>query len=197
MTTSINFDIFKQELARATHELQNATSQHLEELRLDDGEHDDLSYGTLVTTRQRNLLVAQTRLSRALHDMKQYQDSVLRSTDRLDDEDQRRDLYGQTLLQWQCQGEDHVQKEAKNLADQIYVALRLLPKVYTPHLPQVAERQPTTPTLSSQHRIELTTPAASTAINRNLDGNSRWDEKLKTVEHLLQTLPHVQVCSEE
>ncbi|KAK5980143.1 hypothetical protein GCK32_015987, partial [Trichostrongylus colubriformis] len=201
MTASIDFDIFKQELARAIRELQNASStvdlQLLEELYLDDEDRDDSSYKTLVATTQRNLLVAQARLSRALHDVQQYWDSVLRSTDRLGDEEQRRNLYEHALLHWQSQGGDQVQREAKSLADQIDTALQLLPQIYTPHLSQAADRQPTTPTQPLQRRLGLTTPATPTAINKNPDGSSRWDEKLKTVEHLPQTSPHAQACSEE
>ncbi|KAK5975195.1 hypothetical protein GCK32_022744 [Trichostrongylus colubriformis] len=201
MTASIDFDIFKQELARAIRELQNASStvdlQLLGELYLDDEDRDDSSYKTLVATTQRNLLVAQARLSRALHDVQQYWDSVLRSTDRLGDEQQRRNLYEQALLHWQSQGGDQVQREAKSLADQIDTALQLLLQIYTPHLSQAADRQPTTPTQPLQRRLGLTTPATPTAINKNPDGSSRWDEKLKIVEHLPQTSPHAQACSEE
>ncbi|KAK5964560.1 hypothetical protein GCK32_021523 [Trichostrongylus colubriformis] len=201
MTASIDFDIFKQELARAIRELQNASStvdlQLLKELRLDDEDRDDFSYKSLVATRQRNLLVAQARLSRALHDVQQYWDSVLQSTDRLGDEEQRRNLYEQALLHWQSQGGDQVQREAKSLADQIDVALQLLPQVYAPHLSQAADHQPMTPTQPLQRRSGLTTPAAPTATNKNPDGSSRWDEKLKTVEHLPQTLPRAQACSDE
>ncbi|KAK5986159.1 hypothetical protein GCK32_021653, partial [Trichostrongylus colubriformis] len=171
--------------------------QLLDELRPDDGDRDHLSYRTLVTTRQRNLLVAQARLSRALHETQQYWDSVRQSTDRLGDEEQRRNLYERALLHWQSQGGDQIQREAKNLADQIDVALQLLPQVYTPQLPQAADRQPMTPTQPQQRRSGLMTPATSTAINKNPDGNSRWNNKLKTVEHLPRTFPHAQVCSDE
>ncbi|KAK5970169.1 hypothetical protein GCK32_011750 [Trichostrongylus colubriformis] len=198
MTASIEFEIFKQEERRAIRELQTATStvdlQLLDELRFDNEDRDDLSYGTLVATRQRNLLA---RISRALHDTQQYWDSLLRSTDRLGDEEQRRNLYEQALLHWQSQGGDQVQREAKSLADQIDIALQLLPQIYTPHLPQVADHQPMTPTQPLQRRSERMTPAASTAINQNPDGNRRWDGKLNAIEYLPQALPRAQACSDE
>ncbi|KAK5978138.1 hypothetical protein GCK32_000419 [Trichostrongylus colubriformis] len=200
MTTSIDFDIFKQELARAIRELQNASStvdlQLLEELRLDDEDRDDFSYKTLVATRQRNLLVAQARLSRALHDVQQYWDSVLRSTDRLGERNNAATSMSRPFSIGKA--EEGIRfRERLGLVDQIDVALQLLPQIYTPHLSQAADRQPTTPTQPLQRRLGLTTPAAPTAINKNPDGSSRWDEKLKTVEHLPQTLPHAQACSEE